>query len=131
MSKLNIEKWLSDLSETAKNHDFKKHMDLISKNISTYGMPNGKTLDYEGWQTRRKNELRSGLLKNLRYDKLYIKNIGLSRLTFKVEEIMDSLNGDHIVIHKNVILEQENDNKWRMVEENIKDWKVLNINNLI
>ena len=130
MSKLNIEKWLSDFIETAKKHDFKNHIDLISKNISTYGMPGGKTLNYDDWKTRRKNELQSGLLKNLRYDKLCIKNIGLSRLIFKIEEIMDSLDGDHVVIHKNIILEQESDNKWRMVEESIKDWKVLNINNL-
>lgn len=131
MSKLNIQKWLSDLSETAKNHDFTKHMDLISKNISTYGMPNGKVLNYEDWQSRRKNELQSGLLKNLRYDKMCIKNIGLKRLIFKVEEIMDSLNGDHVIIHKDIILEHESDDKWRMVEESIKDWNVLNINNLI
>lgn len=131
MSKHDIQKWLSNLSETAKNHDFEKHMDLISKSIATYGMPNGEVLNYIGWQRRRKNEMQSGLLKNLSYDKLCIKNIGLHRLIFKIEEIMDGLNGDHITIHKEIILQLEDDDKWRMIEENIKDWNVLNINNLI
>jgi len=122
MSEIDIQKWLSDLTETAKNHDFEKHMDLISENITTYGMPSGETLHYSGWQMRRKNELQSGLLKNLSYDKLVIKNLGLRRLKFNIEETLDGENGEHVVIHKEVLLEQEQDAKWRMVEETILDW---------
>lgn len=126
MSELDIQKWLSDLSETVKSHDIEKHMDLISENITTYGMPNGEKLTYSGWQKRRKNELESGLLKNLRYDKLVIKNIGLRRLKFNIEETLDGIHGEHAIIHKEVLLEQEQDAKWRMVEETILDWNFVN-----
>ena len=130
MSEQDIQKWLSNLTETARSHKFEKHMDLISENIATYGMPSGETLDYSGWQMRRKNELQSGLLKNLSYDKLQIKNIGLQRLKFNIEETLDGINGEHVVIHKDIILEYEPDKQWRMVEETIKDWKYLNSENI-
>lgn len=122
MSELDIQKWLSDLSETVKSRDVKKHMDLISQSITTYGMPNGQVLHYSGWHMRRKHELESGLLKSLSYDKLSIKNMALRRLKFVIEETMDGTNGDHIVINKEIILEHEQDAQWRMVEETIKDW---------
>lgn len=122
MSELNIQNWLSKLSETVKSNDFENHIDLISENIATYGMPNGKTLNFFDWQLKRKNELQSGLLKNLSYDKLVIKNLGLRRLKFSIEETLDGKNGEHVVINKEVLLEHEQDAKWRMVEETIIDW---------
>lgn len=125
MSELDIRKWLSSITETVRAKDLAKHMDLISENVVVYGMPSGKTLNYADWRNRRQSEFNRGLIKKLAYDKLVIKNIGLRRLIFKIEEIMDGINGDLAIINKEVILEQEKDNKWRVVEETIKDWKYL------
>ena len=125
MSELDIRKWLSEVSETVKARDLARHMDLVSENVVVYGLPSGKTLSYADWRQRRKSEFKRNLIKNLAYDKLSIKNIGLRRLTFRIEEIMDGVNGDLAIINKEVILEQEKDNKWRVVEEQIKDWKFV------
>jgi len=38
---------------------------------------------------------------------------------------MDCANGDMDIINKKVILEQEQDEQWRVVEETIKNWKFL------
>ena len=125
MSELDIKKWLSNISETVKARDLEGHMDLVSENVVVYGLPSGKTLSYADWRERRKSEFKRNLIKNLNYDKLSIKNIGLRRLTFRIEEIMDGTNGDLAIIQKEIILEQEKDQKWRVVEETIKDWTYI------
>lgn len=125
MSELDIRKWLSNITETVKNKDLQKHMDLVSESVVIYGMPKGNTLNYADWHARRKSEFDRNVLKDLSYHNLKIKNFGLRRLIFSIEEIMDGSNGDMAVINKHVILEQEQDEKWRVVEETIKDWKFI------
>ena len=125
MSELDIRKWLSNITETVKNKDLQKHMDLVSENVVIYGMPKGNTLNYADWYARRKSEFERNVLKDLSYHNLKVKNFGLRRLTFSIEEIMDGSNGDMAVINKHVILEQEQDEQWRVVEETIKDWKFI------
>ena len=125
MSELDIQKWLSNITETIKTKDIKKHMELVSKNVAVYGLPNGKTLNYADWKKRRQSEFKRGLIKNIKYDKLSIKNFGLRRLTFKIEEVTDSSNNALLLVNKEIILEQEQDNQWRVVEETIKNWKFL------
>lgn len=125
MSELDIRKWLSNITETVKSKDLHKHMDLISENVMVYGMPSGKTLGYSGWKKRRESEFKRGLIKDLSYDNLQIKNFGLRRLIFSIQEVMNGTNGDIAIINKQVVLEQEQDNHWRVVEETIKNWKFL------
>jgi len=125
MSELDIRKWLTNITTTTNTKDLEAHMDLVSENVAIYGMPNGEVLSYADWRSRRKNEFKQGLLKNLTYNNLKIKTIGLRRLIFDIEEIMDATNGDMAIINKQVILEQDQDNKWRVVEETVKDWKFL------
>ena len=125
MSELDIRKWLSNITETAKAKDLKQHMDLVSEKVAVYGMPSGKTLNYADWQNRRQSEFKRGLIKGLAYNNLKIKTFGLRRLIFDIEEIMDGTNGDLAIINKQVVLEEEQDNKWRVVEETIKNWKFI------
>ena len=123
MSELDIRKWLSNITETVKAKDLDKHMDLVSENVAVYGMPSGKILSYADWRNRRKSEFNRELIKDLAYNNLKIKTFGLRRLIFDIEEIMDGTNGDLAIINKQVVLEEEQDNKWRVVEETIKNWK--------
>lgn len=125
MSENDIRKWLSSITETIEARDLEKHMDLVSENVAIYGMPSGNTLSYADWYSRRKNEFKRGLLKSLTYNNLKIKTIGLRRLIFDIEEVMDGANGDMAIINKQIILEQELDDKWCVIEEVIKDWKFI------
>ena len=125
MSELDIKKWLSNVTKTVKERNLQKHMDLVSENVVIYGMPKGNTLNYADWYARRKSEFERGVLKDLTYHNLLVKNFGLRRLIFSIEEIMDGTNGDMAVINKQIILEQEQDEQWRVVEETIKDWKFI------
>ena len=125
MSENDIRKWLSNITETVKNKDLDKHMQLVSENVAVYGLPNGKTINYADWKKRRESEFKRGLIDSIKYDKLSIKNIGLRRLTFKIEEITDTSSKELLMVNKEIILEQEQDDQWRVVEETIKNWKFL------
>ena len=125
MSENDIRKWLSNITETVENKDLDKHMELVSENVAVYGLPNGKTINYDSWKKRRQSEFKRGLIKSIKYDKLSIKNIGLRRLTFRIEEITDSSSNELLVVNKEIILEHEQDDNWRVVEEKIKNWKFL------
>ena len=125
MSELDIRKWLSNIEKTIKSKDLDQHMALVSENVMVYGLPSGKTLNYEDWRKRRESEFKRNLIKKLAYDNLQIKNFGLRRLIFTVQEIMDGVSGDIAFINKQIVLEQEKDEQWRVVEETIKDWKFL------
>ena len=125
MSELDIRKWLSNISETVESKDLEKHMELVSENVMVYGMPSGKTLDYSDWRKRRESEFKRNLIKKLSYDNLQIKNFGLRRLIFSIQETMEGSSGDIALIDKQVILEQDESDEWRVVEETIKDWKFL------
>ena len=125
MSELDIRKWLSNITETVSSKDLNHHMDLVSENVVIYGMPSGNTLNYADWYNRRRTEFQRNLLKSVAYNKLQIRNIGLRRLIFDIEEIMEGSNGDLAIINKTVILEQDVDYAWRVVEETIKNWKFL------
>ena len=125
MSELDIRKWLSNIEETVASKDLDQHMGLVSENVMVYGMPSGKTLNYADWRKRRESEFKRNLIKKLTYDNLQIKNFGLRRLIFTIQEIIDGTNADMAIINKQIVLEQEKDEQWRVVEETIKDWKFL------
>ena len=125
MSELDIRKWLSNITETVSSKDLNKHMDLVSENVVIYGMPSGNTLNYADWYNRRRTEFQRNLLKSVAYNKLQIRNLGLRRLIFDIEEVMEGSNGDIAIINKTIILEQDLDDAWRVVEETIKNWKFL------
>ena len=97
-------------------------MGLVSKKVRVYGIPNQESLGYRDWYRRRRNEFNNNRLARLSYNNLNIKTISLRRLGFEVTEIMQATNGQQIQINKEIMLEREEDNQWRVVEETIKQW---------
>ena len=122
MSQEVILKWLNRMSESVKKRDLDAHMGLVSKKVLVYGIPNQESLGYYDWKRRRRNEFYQNLLANLTYSDLNIKTITLRRLGFEVTETMQAITGQRIHIDKEIIIEQEADNEWRVVEETIKHW---------
>lgn len=124
MSQELIINWLGRLSDSVANRDLNAHMALVSKKVTVYGVPKHHRIDYTGWKRRRRNELTSEKLASLSYSNLTIKTITLKRLGFEIIETMQAASGRRIIIEKDVMLEQEEDNEWRVVEEKIRSWKL-------
>jgi len=123
MSQELILNWLKRVSESVENRDLETHMGLISKKVRVYGIPNQASLGYQDWYRRRRNEFSNNRLASLSYKNLNIKTISLRRLGFQITEIMQATNGQEIQIKKDILLEQEDDNVWRVVEETIHQWQ--------
>jgi hypothetical protein len=123
MSQTIIEQWLDDLSSSIMSFDLEAHMALVSSKVQVYGLPSGKVVNYQQWKTRRQNEFNNKELQGLSYTLLKIKNMTLRRLVFNVEENMQAKNGPSFMVNKDIILELEEDNCWRVVEEKIHHWK--------
>ncbi len=123
MSQELIVNWLHRLSETVRRRDLAGHMALVSPRVQVYGVPGRGVVDYQGWLKRRRNEFDKNLLTGLSHDNLQIKTITLRRLGFSVTETMQAREGSWFIIDKDVILEQEDDGEWRVIEETIRRWK--------
>lgn len=121
------EDWLNALSTSVTNQDIDAHMQLVSKNVHVYGIPGMETLDYQNWQYRRNNEFSKNKLLSLEYKLIRIKNDQLRRLCFQVEEQMMSTDGKAVLISKDILLEREEDDNWRVVEEKIHSWQKMEI----
>ncbi len=122
MSQELILNWLDRMSESVKQRDLDAHMELVSKKVLVYGIPNRETLGYYDWKQRRRNEFYRQRLASLTYSNLNIKTITLRRVGFEVTEIMQATTGQKVQLEKEILLEQEADNEWRVVEETIKNW---------
>lgn len=120
-----IYQWLDNMSQSVATQDLEKHMSLVSPHVRVYGVPGHETIDYDGWRQRRKNEFEHDLLARLSYKVVRIKTQALRRVAFEVEETLSARNGKAVVLNKDIMLELEPDEQWRVVEEKVRDWEVL------
>ncbi|NOZ37090.1 MAG: hypothetical protein GXP11_03285 [Gammaproteobacteria bacterium] len=119
-----IGNWLEQLTRSVEKRDLAAHMQLISEQVKVYGLPGGQIIGYKQWKKRRHTEFSQAQLLALSYRLLNIKTITSRRLRFHVEETMQACNGTCIFIDKDIILELETDDHWRVVEERIHHWKL-------
>jgi len=124
------EDWLRAISKSVKNQDIDEHMGLISKQVHVYGIPGVESLNYQQWLYRRHNEFLRKRLFSLEYRIIRIKNDQQRRLGFEVEEQMISTEGKAYIIRKDILLEREEDDNWRVVEEKIHSWNKMEIEQL-
>ena len=122
MSQQVILNWLDRLSDSVKKRDLDAHMGLVSKKVLVYGVPDQESLGYYDWKRRRRNEFYKNRLASLSYSELTIKTITLQRLGFQITEVMQATTGQKVQIEKEIVLEHESDNEWRVVEETITNW---------
>ena len=118
--------WLKSMSKTVIDHDLDAHMALISKKVRVYGIPGRTIIYFRDWRVRRRNEFEKGLLTQLVYTGLKMKTSTALRVIFEIEENMHAKNCDVFYIDKDIILEKEEDGRWRVVEETINYWSKVN-----
>lgn len=125
MAKHIADDWLAAISDSVKAKDINAHMRLVSKNVHVYGIPGADVLNYQNWLYRRHNEFLNNKLLSLEYKLIRIKNDQQRRLGFEVEEQMISTDDRAYIINKDILLEREEDDNWRVVEENIHSWQKM------
>jgi hypothetical protein len=123
-----IEAWTFQIAETVKQRDIDAHMQLVSAKVQVYGMPSKAVILYNEWRERREVEFKTGELQSVSYAIQRIITSMPRRITFSVWENLLNNRRKVIILDKTIILEKEQDNIWRVVEESIKKWKVKKYN---
>lgn len=122
-----ITAWCMGVSDSIKRADLDSHMGHVSRKIKVYGVPNRQMIGYRDWKARRQYEIENGEILSLNYQKIRLISSTQRRIRFSTNETTVGKNGKMLQLTKNVLLELEDDGIWRVVEENVTNWKLKNI----
>ena len=123
-----VRSWFMNMSGSVQSRDIDQHIQHVSKKVNVYGMPSKAVISYKEWKSRRHNELKNKDLLALNYKGIHIISCSAKRITFNTSETLVGKGGKMVIIDKNIIIEHEDDGNWRLVEENIKKWRVKKLN---
>lgn len=119
MSEKIAQQWLADISSTLNAKNYSAHMDLISKRVSLQGVPGFDNIDYDAWATQCKHEFENNLVKSVRYDGFKLVAETGSRVMFKTFETVEATDGTVNAQGVEMLLEMEEDGKWRLTQERV------------
>jgi len=119
-----IHAWCIDISQSIQQQDIDKHMQLVSQRVQVYGIPTKNTINYRQWKSRRKNEFAKNSLLAINFKEIRLISSTPKRLRFNTQETMLGKDGKLVLLDKNITLELEDDNFWRVIEEMVNKWRV-------
>ena len=111
--------FLAAMAETANKHDFPSHMELISKDVSVYGVPGFEVITYDDWYKQCEYEFENKLLKKVSYEGLNILAQTPERVMFKSLETVEASDGSVNTSGVEFIIQKEADGQWRVSQERI------------
>ena len=123
-----IRSWFSNMSSSVRARDMVQHLKNVSRKISVYGMPSKAVITFKEWKARRQKELLSEELLTLNYQGIRIISSSPKRISFNTSETLVGKDGKMVVMDKNIIIENEDDGTWRVVEESVNKWHVKKLN---
>lgn len=116
---MNPLEFLAVMAETANKLDFDAHMNLISKEVSVYGVPDFEVITYDDWFKQCKHEFENKLLKKISYQGLNILAQTPERVMFKSIETVEGADDSVNVSGIEFIIQKEDDGQWRVAQERI------------
>ena len=116
---MNPLEFLAVMAETANKLDLDAHMNLISKQVSVYGVPGFEVITYDDWFNQCKHEFENKLLNKVSYQGLNILAETPDRVMFKSLETVEGSDGSVNTSGIEFILQKEEDGQWRVSQERI------------
>ena len=110
---------LEALAHTANTGAYAAHMDLISKEVSVYGVPGFDVIGYADWARQCKFEFDEGVLKQVSYEGLRVVSDTPDNVLFKTIETVEGTDGKINCQGVEILIRKEADGKWRVVQERI------------
>ncbi|MCK4865639.1 MAG: nuclear transport factor 2 family protein [Gammaproteobacteria bacterium] len=114
-----IKTFLSDMAKTASQHDFEKHMNLISKKVEVFGVPGFESISYDDWFKQCENEFSEKLIKAVSYENIDIIDSTESVIMFKTIEHIETKDKTQNATDVVIVITREDDGKWRVTQERI------------
>jgi hypothetical protein len=116
---MNPLEFLAVMAETANKHDLDAHMNLISKDVSVYGVPGFEVITYNDWYRQCEYEFENRLLKKVSYAGLNILAETPDRVMFKSMETVEGSDGSVNTSGIEFIIQKEADGQWRVYQERV------------
>ena len=116
---MNAQEFLDHMAETANALDFDKHMNLISKDVSVFGVPGFDVIGYDDWFNQCKHEFENKLLKQVSYKGLNVLAETPDRIMFKSMETVEGVDGTVNSSGIEFIIQKEEDGVWRVSQERV------------
>jgi ketosteroid isomerase-like protein len=117
---LNIaQRWLDELAHSANRKDYQAHMELISREVTVFGIPGFDVIGYEDWAAQCKHEFENNILKQVSYGPMKIVAHAPGRVMFKTMEKVEANDGTSNTNGVEIIIQKEDDGKWRVLQERL------------
>jgi len=113
------QEWLDASALTASNKDFDAHFNLISKKVRVTGVPGYESISYDDWARQSEQEFKDGVLKSVNYDGLNMTAHNDTQIMFKTLESIFANDGSHRSHGVEILLEKEDDDVWRVIQERV------------
>jgi hypothetical protein len=119
MESKNAKNMLEAMALTANAGTYTSHMDLISKDVTVYGVPGFEVINYHDWARQCKHEFEEGLLKRVSYEGLRVVTMAPGSALFKTTETVEGTDGTINRHGLEILIRKEADGKWRVLQERI------------
>ena len=116
---MTAQQFLDQMADTANSLDLDAHMDLISKEVSVFGLPGFEVIGYDDWLKQCKHEFDNKLLKQVSYKGLDVLTEMTDKVIFKSIETVEGTDGTSNTYSIEFIIQKEDDGKWRVTQERI------------
>lgn len=113
------EEFLNQMAETANALNLSDHMNLISKDVSVYGVPGFEVIGYDDWFNQCKHEFENKLLKKVSYQGMNVLAQTSDRMMFKSIETVEGTDGEINTSGIEFIIQIEEDGLWRVNQERV------------
>ena len=110
---------LEALALTANAGAYTSHMDLISQEVSVYGVPGFDVIGYDDWARQCQYEFDEGILKRLSYEGLSVVTVTPDKVLFITTETVEGTDGTVNRHGIEILIRKEADGKWRVLQERI------------
>lgn len=114
-----VEKLLQEMARSANEKDYAAHMDLISQQVSVFGIPGFDVIGYDDWARQCRHEFDNNILKCVDYGPIKVVAHAPGRVMFKTLETVEATDGTRNSNGVEIIIQKENDGKWRVLQERV------------
>ncbi len=116
---MKAQQFLDQMATTANVLDLDAHMNLISKDVSVFGVPGFDVIGYDDWFNQCKHEFDNKLLRQVSYKGLNVLAETPDKIMFKSMETVEGTDGTINSSGIEFIIQKEADGVWRVNQERV------------
>ena len=113
------QQFLEEMASSANSLDFDRHMNLISRDVSVFGVPGFDVIGYDDWHNQCRHEFDNRLLKRVSYRGMNVLAETPDRVMFKSIETVEGSDGTTNTGGIEFIIQKEGDGQWRVTQERV------------